>query len=439
MSSASTNSSKNISTSKRVCMIAYTHYPFDGRVRLEAESLVTWGYEVWFLVPKEKATPRTYTLAGVTVREVNVGKYGDKNKLRYVFSYMAFLAFALVECTRLFFQSKIKVVHIHNMPNGLVFAALVPRLFGCKVVLDLHDTVPETYQAKFGRISPLLLWSLCLEERVCCSVADRIICVNHVQREAVIERGVPANKIATVITMPRFIRPHQSRKEEQVFRMVNHGTMSKRLGNDLIIEAAAKLVHEIPGFQLHIIGGGDNLNQLLFLSRFLDLGKHVYFHDGVPWDKLAEKLSTMDVGVVANRVNTATALMLPSKLIDYVVLGIPAIVPRLKAIEYYFSPDMVSYFDPEDVDSMVTATVCLYKDKTRREHQAIAARRFLEENRWDDRRHGLKALYENLFEEAKSGRLELDEWRTENGVTSDVRSCDSVTVGKAERSTLERE
>jgi len=56
--------------SKRVCMIAFTHYPFDGRVRLEAESLVEWGYEVCFLVPKERATATTYMLAGVIVKEL---------------------------------------------------------------------------------------------------------------------------------------------------------------------------------------------------------------------------------------------------------------------------------------------------------------------------------------------------------------------------------
>ena len=65
-------------------MIAFTHYPFDGRVRLEAESLVEWGYEVRFLVPKEKSNPTTYTLAGVTVEELDVVEYGGKNKLQYL-------------------------------------------------------------------------------------------------------------------------------------------------------------------------------------------------------------------------------------------------------------------------------------------------------------------------------------------------------------------
>src|SRR5437870_5165071 len=127
---------------KRVCMIAYTNYQFDGRVRLEAESLVNWGYQVFFLVPKSEAIARTYTLASITVRELNIHKYRGKSRFRYILSYLAFLAVAFLACTRLFLQSRIRVVHVHNMPDLLVFAAILPRLFGCKVVLDLHDTVP---------------------------------------------------------------------------------------------------------------------------------------------------------------------------------------------------------------------------------------------------------------------------------------------------------
>jgi hypothetical protein len=104
----------------------------------------------------------------------------------------------------------------------------------------------------------------------------------------------------------------------------------------------------------------------------------------------------MDVGIVANRVNAATDLMLPSKLIDYVVLGIPAIVPRLRAIEYYFSPVMVSYFEPESVESMVATTVRVYKDKEGRKQQAINAKDFLDEYGWHNDRNGLRGLYRDL-------------------------------------------
>jgi glycosyltransferase involved in cell wall biosynthesis len=380
-------------------MIAFTHYPFDGRVRLEAESLVEWGYEVCFLVPKEQATPKTYLLAGVIVKELNVVEYGGKNKLQYLRSYMKFMVLAFFACTRLFVQSHIRIFHVHNMPNVLVFAALIPRLFGSTVILDVHDTVVETYQAKFGSTSSFLLSVLRLEERICCALAQKVICVNHVQRESLIKRGIPSEKIATVITMPKFIsyeRTEHRNLQNGTFRMVNHGTISKRLGNDLIVQAAARLVREIPGFELHIIGGGDDLDECRRLSESLGLGEHVHFHKGVPWDELAKKLELMDVGIVANRVNEATELMLPSKLIDYVVLGIPAIVPRLKAIQYYFSPGMVSYFEPENVESMVATTVRMYKDKQGREQQSLSAKGFLEKYGWHNRDEGLSGLYRDL-------------------------------------------
>jgi glycosyltransferase involved in cell wall biosynthesis len=381
-------------------MIAFTHYPFDGRVRLEAESLVEWGYEVCFLVPKEKATPTTYTLAGVTVKELNVVEYGGKSKLQYLFSYMKFMMAAFVACTRLFVTSKVRIFHAHNMPNILIFAALIPRLFGCTLILDIHDTVLETYQAKFGTTSGFYLALIRFEEWICCSLAQKLICVNHVQRESLIKRGIPAEKIATVITMPKFISqvrtPHHH-NDNGTFRMVNHGTISKRLGNDLIIQAAALLVREIPGFELHIIGGGDDLDECKSLSESLGLTERVHFHKGVPWDELAKKLELMDVGIVANRVNVATELMLPSKLIDYVVLGIPAIVPRLKAIQYYFTPAMVSYFEPENVESIVATTVRVYKDKEGREQQSRSAKSFLERYGWHNSENGLRGLYDGLF------------------------------------------
>ena len=42
---------------KQVCMIAYTGYAGDARVRREAETLALNGYEVCFLLPKSGDKP----------------------------------------------------------------------------------------------------------------------------------------------------------------------------------------------------------------------------------------------------------------------------------------------------------------------------------------------------------------------------------------------
>jgi glycosyltransferase involved in cell wall biosynthesis len=386
-----------------VCMIAYTQYPTDGRVRLEAESLARWGHDVSVLVLKSEASPRTYSLCDVTVIELNVRKYRGKSRPFYLFSYLHFLLLAFVRCTWLFFQRGFKVIHVHNMPDLLVFAALIPRMFGCKVVLDIHDSMPETYAGKFG--APTLLFRLlALEEWLCCAFASRVIAVNDVQREAIAGRSVPAAKIVTVVTMPGFTRvPVPLERAGDRFRVVNHGTIARRLGIDLLVQAVSGLACVVPELELHIIGGGDDLDEIAALSRSLGIHEKIHFHPPVPWDALPLELRGMDVGVIANRVNIASDLMLPSKLIDYVSLGIPAVAPRFKAIEHYFTDEMISYFEAEDVESMADAILRLYRDKARRQSQAAMAKSFLEQNGWE-KNNGLHRLYGELIEKPALGR-----------------------------------
>jgi glycosyltransferase involved in cell wall biosynthesis len=135
------------------------------------------------------------------------------------------------------------------------------------------------------------------------------------------------------------------------------------------------------------------------LADSLGLSSHTHFRKGVLWDALPQELSMMDVGVVANRASLATHLMLPSKLIDYASLGIPAVVPKLRAIEYYFTSDMVAYFEPEDIEGMARAVLSLYWSKARRQQQAANARRFQETYKWSTN-HELRDLYAGLFSDA---------------------------------------
>ena len=376
---------------KPVCMIAYTNYPTDGRVRLEAQTLASWGREILFLVPKEGKVARKYQLEGVTVIELNCYKYRGSGRTKYLLSYSLFLLAAGIACTRLFLDRGLTSVHVHNMPDILVLAAIVPRVFACELILDVHDTVPETYAAKFGA-SAILFKLLCLEERFCCLLAHKIICVNHVQREALLRRGIPEHKLVTLVTMPG-LRPCSRSTDAALFRVVNHGTISVRLGIDLLVRAIAKLAPLIDHLELHIYGRGDDAEIVTRLAENLGLNGNVRFHDVVPWDKLPAELAQMDVGVIANRVNPASTLMLPSKLIDYVSMGIPAVVPRLSGIEYYFSSEMVTYYEPENIESMAAAIMSLYTDKDRRQQQAEAAKKFLVDYAWESSQNGLAALY----------------------------------------------
>jgi glycosyltransferase involved in cell wall biosynthesis len=390
---------------KNVLMIVYTDYPFDARVRREAETLVrTNKFRVSIIVPKNGERPEVFDVDGVRLIEVNESKYFGKNKFWYSYSYLKFLALCFFKCTWLFFRGQVDIVHVHNMPDILVFAAAVPRLFGRRLVLDIHDSMPETYLAKFSGAASLPFKLLCLEESASAALAHRIICVNHVQKEVLVGRGIPSDKITISMNVPDpVLFPScdnilQTPSTNNAFRIVYHGTIAERLGVDLAVQAMAKLAGAIPGLEFHLWSkAGPALDAIDKLSRSLNVGDRVCIREGgVALERLSQELKIMNLGIVSNRKGVATDLMLPVKMLEYITLGIPVVAPRLKCIQYYFTEDMVSFFEAGDVESMAQVILDLYKDPVRRQRQAQNARAFLDRYGWKNHQNDLIAMYENL-------------------------------------------
>jgi glycosyltransferase involved in cell wall biosynthesis len=272
------------------------------------------------------------------------------------------------------------------------------------VILDIHDSLPETFAAKFPNAQ--FRWhALCAEERLSALVAHRVICVNHPQREAIVNRGVARSKTFVSLNVPDpkiFAGPVPTRPtagHEGNFRLVYHGTMVRRLGVDLVIRSVAQLERNIPGIRLDLWGDGDDLESFRVLAQSLNLQNRVVFKpEGFRLEDLPEQLASMHVGVVGNRESIASELMLPVKLLEYVSLGIPAVVPRLRTIQYYFTDDMVSYYTPEDIESLAAAVCRLYRQPDLARRQAQRARAFLAEYGWERRGPELVSLYQTLVE-----------------------------------------
>jgi glycosyltransferase involved in cell wall biosynthesis len=390
-----------------VCMIAYTNYVTDARVRREAETLAAHGFRVLCLTATNGDEPRRFELDGVEVRELRIPKYRGKSTSSYIRSYLRFLWSSSVVCMRLLCQRQLNVVHVHNLPDFLVLAGLLPRLTGCKVVLDVHDSLPETYDTKFaGR--PGVRQALCLEEKLSAWLAHRVICVNHPQRDVLVSRGIPRRKTFVSMNAPDprlFGQPRSNNRgavrtnENGRFNLVYHGTMVHRLGVDLIILAVSELRERIPNLHLHLWGDGDDLAAFEGLASDLGLRGRVTFKpQGFPLQQLSDQLRLMDVGVVGNRRSVAADLMLPVKLMEYVALGIPAVVPRLPAIAHYFTDNMVSYYEPESVEALADSVFRLYEQPDLRTRQATKAEEVFDVCGWDRQGPELVGFYKRLVE-----------------------------------------
>jgi glycosyltransferase involved in cell wall biosynthesis len=280
------------------------------------------------------------------------------------------------------------------MPDAAILSALPCRLFGSKLVLDVHDTMPELYLDKFGgrhgRIGARILM---FQERLSARLADRVLAVHDLHAERLHQSGVPQSKLVVIANSPdpRIFpvanpagQTRRVRGEPGVgtFSIICHGTISRRLGLDTTLAALALLHHRFPLIRLRIIGAGDYLNELKALSRRLRVESAISFENPVPIQELAAKLGEANVGLVPNNESSATHLMLPVKLLEYATLGIPVICARLRTIEHYFSAKSVRYFSPNNAGQLARAIQDLYLDPELRDSLSNSAAKVVKSFSW---------------------------------------------------------
>src|SRR5215475_11200232 len=140
----------NGNTTRRcVLMIAYTNYQTDPRVIREAEAAVSGGFDVDFIALRRQGEPAEEMVRGVRVLRLNQTRYRGGGVIKYVLSYLEFFFRCLIKTTFLQLKKRYRVVHVNNMPDFFVFCALLPKLMGAKIILDIHDPMPNTFASKF--------------------------------------------------------------------------------------------------------------------------------------------------------------------------------------------------------------------------------------------------------------------------------------------------
>src|SRR5258708_9315857 len=224
----------------RILVIAYTNYAFDGRVKRHAEALAARGDEVDVL---SLAGEHQGLINGVNVIGLKIPRYRGASKSSYVRSYLRFFSAASWMAVRLSLKRRYEVAVVCTMPDAAVLCALPTRFARTRIMLDIHDTMPELYRDKFGgRRGALGARLLMMEERLCAGRADIVLAVHDLHRRRLVDAGVPAEKIRVVMNVPdpATYRLTAHRATSQVgFNLICHGTITQRLGLDVAIEAVA--------------------------------------------------------------------------------------------------------------------------------------------------------------------------------------------------------
>lgn len=390
---------------KNICIVVQNSYDFDVRVRRKAEALIAAGYSVDVLALRMPEGEKTYVLDGVTVHTLSLGKQRG-SLARYTFEYMTFFLWVLLRLAIMTRRRHYAIVDINTLPDFLIFAGILARWQGAKLVLDMHEITPEFYISKYG-IAPdsWIVRFLKFQERISFNFADHVITINEPVQKLFEQRGLSASKSTVVMNAadeahfadrdsPATARDSSPEK----FVMMYHGTLTRIYGLDIAIEAFGIAHRDMPGAEFWILGSGPEAGRLAEQAARLGLSSKVRLVGRVPSTEIPNWLKQCTVGVLPIRQDVFLDLAFPNKLPEFIISQIPVIVSRLKAIHYYFSEDAVSYCEPNSPADLAVQMVRVFRDPDRRNRLTTRASQEYAAIRWEI----MKARYLNVVEEIVS-------------------------------------
>lgn len=396
-------------------MVVHGTYPADPRVARETRAAVRAGFEVDVVAMREPGRPARGKVEGVAVHRLPISRSRGAGRLRFFGEYVAFAGLATLQLGWLALRRRPTIVQVHNPPDFLVLAALVPKALGSRVVFDIHDLSSDMLTMRFGDSRGAAMAKKLLErlERLACSLADVVVTVHEPYREELAARGVDSDRILVVLNsldetqLPEVFPP----PSRDPFRIVYHGTVTPHYGLAVVLEAFALLPDRLSAARLEIVGTGDAVPELTARAETLGVTDRVELTGlAVPHAEVLTRISGASVGVVPNLPSRLNRFALSTKLFEYVVLGIPAVVSDLPTLQRYFSPEEVVFFRAGDPEALAEALALVADEYDAALARATAAReRYRKSYDWE----GQAWCYARMLELLAAGKS----WATPGGLT----------------------
>ncbi len=302
-------------------------------------------------------------------------------------------------------------VHAHNIPDFVVFAAVLPRLTGAKVLLDIHDIVPEFFGSKFrAKETSLLVRGLKAAERVSAAFAHHVILANHLWLDRYVARSAPRDKCSVFINNvdSAVFRPVPRAKPNEKQIIIFPGGLQWHQGLDIAIRAYAKLRDRLPETEFHIYGDGNMRPELERLGQELGLNGSLRFFDPLPLRQIAHIMAQADLGVVPKRADSFGNEAYSTKIMEFMSVAVPVVISATKIDRYYFNDSVARFFESGNVDALADGMYEVLSNRELREGMITRAAAYAAKHSWESRRRDYLMLVDSLFlkrgKEQEAGR-----------------------------------
>jgi len=392
---------------KKICMLTYSGYESDNRVRRYAEALAGRGDHVDVIALSTDDFPvGPDVIGGVKLHRVQRRRRNERGKMTYAWRLLRFLFTSSLVLTRLHRIHRYDLIHVHNVPDFLIFAAWYPKWSGAKLILDIHDAVPELFASKFRTNEKNgYIGLLKIVERASAAFADHVIISNHLWYEKLTARSVTSQKCSVFVNhvdQAIFYRRPRTRNDDKII-IVFPGSLQWHQGLDIALKAFSRVRRKLPNAEFHLYGvegAAGTKAELAVLAEELGLNGSVKFRGRLPLERIADVIANADLGVVPKRADSFGNEAYSTKIMEFMSQGIPVVVSQTRVDTFYFDPTVVRFFESGNDQGMADAMLEVIEDKALRHALITNAYKYVARHSWDRR----KGDYLDLVDAVSTGR-----------------------------------
>ncbi|OQA02385.1 MAG: Glycosyl transferases group 1 [Bacteroidetes bacterium ADurb.Bin408] len=364
----------------KICHITTVHPYNDERIfNKECLSLLNAGYEV-SLIAKYK---EDCTLEGIKISALPV----KKNRF-----YRFFLQIeALIKA----FKLKAQVYHFHD--PELMFAGVVLKIFGKRVIYDVHEDIVKQVLYK-AWIRPALLRRILsgliyFVEQFCTLFFDRIVVVT-----ADISKKFSPHKTVMVCNYPVLSQIDQAeldtkKTHENITRLIYAGGLTEIRGIREIISSLSHIRYET---ELILLGEWESDTYKGECMKLPGWEKVKYIGKVIP-EAVYPYIKSSDIGLSMLYPAKNYLTSLPVKAFEYMACSKPFIMSDFDYWEEVFTGAAL-FCDPKDIEGIARCAEQLIADKNMAAGMGRKGRQLIEEKyTWEKERVHLINMYHDIL------------------------------------------
>ncbi len=389
----------------RACFVYYMRFNNSALLYREAKALKEKGFDVDLIALRNtKKDKIVQSFDGLKLYCIQARPDAEKRMFQYFTRLFSFFFKATILLSVLAIKRKYQLIHITAPPDFMVFTAILPKLLGARIILDIHDISPEFFMEKLQiKESRIVIRIIKFIENISSRFADHVITVTEHWRKKLVSRSVAQSKCSVLLNVPDedLFKPFSNNKpiSNHSFNLFYHGSLEDYFGVDTLLEAMPIIKQHIPNVTLHIYGSGRLKEMFEKFAIDKNFDGAIKFHNKVPFYKLPEILKDAHLGIVPTKNSNFSDDTISMKSLEYISLGIPIVISKTAAHHFYFDSSMVKFFEPDNEDDLARSVISLHKNEEERKILVKNSQLFIEKYGWNQS----KKIYFQIIDHLLNG------------------------------------